>query len=56
MTMTTKTTDQKKCKRCGQSVTTTDGKLDTHGPGPKGEFICPGSGNKGMVKAGSFKV
>lgn len=28
-----------------------DGTLCTHGPGPKGEFICPGSGDKGMVDA-----
>ena len=34
-----------------EKVTEKDGKLVTHGPGPNDEFICPGSGDKAMVKA-----
>jgi hypothetical protein len=28
-----------------------DGELCTHGPGPDGEFVCPGSGDSNMVEA-----
>jgi hypothetical protein len=42
---------QQQCPKCKRLVTVADGKLCTHGPGPKGEFVCPGSGDKGMVKA-----
>jgi hypothetical protein len=28
-----------------------DGELSTHGPGPDGEFVCPGSGDSNMVHA-----
>jgi hypothetical protein len=44
------------CKDCGRVVEVKDGKVCTHGPGPGDQFICPGSGDKGMVKAGSFKI
>jgi hypothetical protein len=27
------------------------GELCTHGPGPDGEFVCPGSGDSNMVHA-----
>jgi len=41
------------CPSCGRRDVPTgkDGKLGTHGPGPNDEFICPGSGDKGMVEA-----
>jgi len=28
-----------------------DEELCTHGPGPDGEFVCPGSGDSNMVHA-----
>jgi hypothetical protein len=28
-----------------------DGELCTHGPGPDGEFVCPGSSDLNMVEA-----
>lgn len=41
-----------KCKKCQCFVEVrSDGKLAAHGPGPNDEFICPGSGDKGLVKA-----
>jgi hypothetical protein len=42
---------KRKCSFCKRLVSMEDGKASTHGPGPKGEFICPGSGDKSMVKA-----
>jgi hypothetical protein len=42
---------KKKCPKCKRKVTVRDGILCTHGPGPNDEFICPGSGDKAMVKA-----
>jgi DNA-directed RNA polymerase subunit RPC12/RpoP len=41
-----------RCSVCGREVSLDqDGKKVTHGPGPKGEFVCPGTGNKALVKA-----
>lgn len=39
------------CPECKREVETQDGTLCTHGPGHGGEFICPGSGDKGVVEA-----
>ncbi len=47
----------RKCPKCGREVhVQKDGALGTHGPGPENRdgirpFICPGSGDKGMVRA-----
>jgi hypothetical protein len=47
--------DKGKCPKCKRHVglTVDSGRtlLVTHGPGPNGEFICPGSGDKGIVRA-----
>lgn len=55
--------EKRRCAACGCDVAVMDGeharqgvqpdpgKLCTHGPGPNGEFICPGSGDKSMVEA-----
>ncbi len=43
--------EKQRCPKCKREVTISDGVRCTHGPGPKGEFICPGSGDKVMVKA-----
>jgi hypothetical protein len=50
------TCDRRRCDECGQIIEVDDGKLATHGPGRDGSFICPGSGDKGMVEAGRFKI
>jgi hypothetical protein len=40
------------CPACGRAVSMLrDGELCTHGPGPDGEFVCPGSGDSNMVQA-----
>jgi hypothetical protein len=39
------------CPACQRAVQLKRGLRVTHGPGPHGEFICPGSGDEGMVKA-----
>jgi len=40
------------CPACGRAVSMLrDGELSTHGPGPDGEFVCPGSGDSNMVHA-----
>jgi hypothetical protein len=40
------------CPACGRAVSMLrDGELCTHGPGPDGEFVCPGSGDSNMVEA-----
>ena len=40
------------CPACGRAVSMLrDGELCTHGPGPDGEFVCPGSGDWNMVNA-----
>jgi hypothetical protein len=40
------------CPACGRAVSMLrDGELCTHGPGPDGEFVCPGSGDSNMVHA-----
>jgi hypothetical protein len=39
------------CPSCKRVVTVSDGRVCTHGPGPRGQFICPGSGDKRMVEA-----
>ena len=40
------------CPACGRVVSMLrDGELCTHGPGPDGEFVCPGSGDSNMVHA-----
>lgn len=46
----------KTCPKCKREVGLNGKALCTHGPGPAGEFVCPGSGDKGMVKAGKFKA
>ena len=49
--------DKRLCPRCGRPVTVLkDGSLASHGPGPENRdgicwFICPGSGDKAMVRA-----
>lgn len=40
-----------KCPKCKRMVTLIDGKIVTHGPAKNGDFVCPGSGDKGMIKA-----
>jgi len=40
------------CPACRRAVSMLrDGELCTHGPGPDGEFVCPGSGDLSMVQA-----
>ena len=40
------------CPACGRAVSMLrDGELCTHGPGPDGEFVCPGSGDPAFVAA-----
>jgi len=40
------------CPACGRAVSLLrDGELCTHGPGPDGEFVCPGSGDSNLVHA-----
>jgi hypothetical protein len=57
MSAVAKKAAERKCSKCKRLVTVgTDGNLCTHGPGPAGEYVCPGSGDKGMVKAGKFKA
>ena len=42
------------CPACGRAVSMLrEGELCTHGPGPDGEFVCPGSGDQAMVAAAS---
>jgi hypothetical protein len=44
--------DTTQCSICKRLVTVADnGTLTTHGPGPDGEFVCGGSGDRSMVKA-----
>jgi hypothetical protein len=44
------------CLQCQRSVTIKNGLRCTHGPGPNGEFICPGRGGQGMVEAVASEV
>lgn len=30
------------CESCGRVVEWIDGRQSTHGPGPRGEMVCPG--------------
>jgi hypothetical protein len=40
------------CPACGRAVSVLrDGELCTHGPGPDGAFVCPGSGDPELVQA-----
>lgn len=39
------------CPKCKRLVAAVDGIICCHGPGPKGEFFCPGSGDKALVHA-----
>ena len=40
------------CPACGRAVSILrDGELCNHGPGPEGEFACPGSGDPAFVAA-----
>ena len=40
------------CPACGRAVSMLrEGELCNHGPGPGGEFACPGSGDQSMVQA-----
>jgi hypothetical protein len=42
------------CPVCGRAMTMLrDGELANHGPGPDGEFACPGSGDPAFVSAAS---
>jgi hypothetical protein len=47
---------RKVCPECGRTVGVKHGVFDTHGPSADGQFVCPGSGDKGLVKAGSFQI
>lgn len=33
-----------RCPKCGRRVSVDAGKLCQHGPGKRGEFLCPGGG------------
>jgi hypothetical protein len=45
-------TKTRRCRRCGRQVSIDkDGRLCTHGPGTNGQFVCPGSGDRDMVRA-----
>ena len=40
------------CPVCGRAVSTLRcGELCNHGPGPDGDFACPGSGDPAFVEA-----